>query len=186
MVFAAILDRDGTLIEDAHYPKDPAQVAWLPGVVDALKTLQRKGYLLFVISNQSGVGRGLITYDQLLAVHGRFAEMALAEGIAIDEYHYCLDAPDRHSPYRKPAAGMLPAFSKGRVIDWKRSFAVGDRMTDLQLGKNAGVARSYLVRTGLGAKTESEMHAEASFAVVDGLADVAREVPDLSGTVVRV
>lgn len=179
MVGVAILDRDGTLIEDTHYPRDPDKVRWLDGVVEALRLLQRKGYQLIVVSNQSGVGRGLITFDQFRAVHRRFHEMVFDEEITVEEFHYCLDSPERKSPFRKPETGMVPLSFKGRPIDWGKSFAVGDRLTDLTLGKGLGASNVYLVRTGLGEKTESELPTGHTFLVRSQLLDIAREIPSL-------
>jgi D-glycero-D-manno-heptose 1,7-bisphosphate phosphatase len=154
---AILLDRDGTLIEDTHYPRDPSKIRWLEGVPEALHLFQRAGYRIFVVSNQSGVGRGIITFDEFQAVHDRFTELVTDAGVSIDEFHYCFDHPKLKSLFRKPATGMIPRHWKGLAIDWTRSVAVGDRMSDLALGIAMGIPTSYLVRTGLGAKTEREI-----------------------------
>lgn len=154
---AILLDRDGTLIEDTHYPRDPSKIRWLDGVPEALHLFQSKGYRLFVVSNQSGVGRGVISFDQFQAVHNRFNELVQDAGVFIDEFHYCFDHPKCESLFRKPATGMIPRQWKGHAIDWTRSVAIGDRMSDLALGMAMGIPVSFLVRTGLGAKTEHEI-----------------------------
>jgi D-glycero-D-manno-heptose 1,7-bisphosphate phosphatase len=158
---AILLDRDGTLIEDTHYPRDPSKIRWLDGVPQALHLFQKAGYRLFVVSNQSGVGRGIISFDEFQAVHDRFHELVREADVSIDEYHYCFDHPKLRSLFRKPATGMIPRCWKGHAIDWTRSVAIGDRMSDLGLGIAMGIPTSYLVRTGLGAKTEHEIAATA-------------------------
>src|SRR6266481_2579523 len=102
---ALFLDRDGTLIVEVGYPNDPAQVELLPGAADALRELQRD-WLLVVISNQSGIGRGLITPEQATAVHDRFVAEFTAAGVAFAGFYYCPHAPDARCACRKPAPGL--------------------------------------------------------------------------------
>ncbi len=175
---AILLDRDGTLIEDTHYPRDPSKIRWLDGVPEALHLFQKTGYRLLVVSNQSGVGRGIISFDEFQAVHDRFHELVKSAAVSIDEYHYCFDHPKRKSLFRKPATGMIPHQWKGQAIDWTRSVAVGDRMSDLALGIAMGIPISFLVRTGLGAKTEHEIGPaeRARVQVRSHLLEIAKEL----------
>ena len=177
---AAFLDRDGTIIEDAHYASRPDQVKLISGAAEGLKMLTRKGYLLFVVSNQSGVGRGLIQESEFLAVHARFCEVLQEQGIEIAEFAYCLHHPDDPCLCRKPKTGLVPRKYKGAVIDFTRSVVIGDRGSDVELGVQLG-AKPILVRTGKGASTESRWPSPPpSIAVFDGLLQAASRLPDVA------
>jgi D-glycero-D-manno-heptose 1,7-bisphosphate phosphatase len=178
-VAAVFLDRDGTIIKDAHYPKDASTIEWLSGAVSGLRQMQEKGYRLFIVSNQSGVGRGLISHDQFLQVHFRFQQMVCDAGITIDEYFYCLDAPNRVSAFRKPNTGMISLVWKGQSLDCQRSYVVGDRRSDLELGMGMGLCANFLVRTGLGKATELELSARPipRTQVASDLIEIANIIP---------
>lgn len=180
MKAGVFLDRDGTLIEDAHYPKDPAQVRWIPGAADALREIRRKGYLLFVVSNQSGVGRGLISEEQFLAVHERFCELLREAGVEVAEFGYCLHHPDDPCRCRKPETGLVPKTHGGEPIDFSRSWVVGDRPSDMELGARLG-ARTVLVRTGKGSETEADWPAALTRPdhVLDSLSQLVSIAPSL-------
>jgi histidinol-phosphate phosphatase family protein len=135
---ALFLDRDGTLMVDTGYVRDPADVALLPGASEVLREARRLGFAIVVVSNQSGVARGLITPDALAAVERRFEELLAKEGAAIDAVHFCLHGPDDGCGCRKPAAGLLVEAAKSRGIDLERSIMVGDRESDVLAGKGAG------------------------------------------------
>lgn len=148
---AVFFDRDGTLIEEAHYCADPARVKILPGVPAALQRLKHAGFLIFVITNQSGIGRGWITGEQYRAVE---AEMLRQAGAGlIDAIYFCPDLPDAHSLRRKPAPGMVLEAAAEHGVDLARSFFVGDKAEDIECGRRAGT-RTILVRTGYGAAQE--------------------------------
>jgi D-glycero-D-manno-heptose 1,7-bisphosphate phosphatase len=145
---AVFFDRDGTLIEEAHYCGDPARVKVLSGVPKALERLKQAGFLVFVITNQSGIGRGLITEDQYRAVE---AEMLRQAGPgSIDGVYFCPDAPGAGSRRRKPEPAMVLEAATAHGVDLGRSFFVGDKADDIECGRRAGV-RTILVRTGYGA-----------------------------------
>ena len=150
---AIFLDRDGTIIEDVGYVVRPDQVRLLPGVIEALARLQKAGYLIVVISNQSGVARGLMSEDDLTAVHARMKGLLGAEGVELDGAYYCpfLDGPDakveayrRDSELRKPKAGMLLQAAREMDIDLARSWMIGDAPRDVEAGRRAG-CRSILL-----------------------------------------
>ena len=107
---ALFLDRDGTIIEDPGYLADPAQVRLLPGAAETLAELAAEGWKLFVVSNQSGVGRGMIADEQMHAVQQRFLELLAGRGVRITESYLCVHAPDENCSCRKPS----PAFCKRR------------------------------------------------------------------------
>jgi D-glycero-D-manno-heptose 1,7-bisphosphate phosphatase len=143
---AVFFDRDGTLMEDAHYLGDPAGVRVYPGVPEALARLRAAGWGVFVISNQSGIGRGIITEDQHRAVQAEFARQAGA----IDGAYYCPDPPDVPSTRRKPEPGMVLEAAAEHAIDLARSWFVGDKAVDVECGRRAGT-RTIQVLTGYGA-----------------------------------
>ena len=135
---AVFLDRDGTLIEDVGYPRDPETVRLLQGAVEALVALRRAGYALVVVSNQSGIGRGIVKQEQAEAVHERFVEELRAHGVELDDVRYCPHTPEDACDCRKPAAGLLLASADELGIDLARSFMVGDNPTDVDAGRAAG------------------------------------------------
>jgi histidinol-phosphate phosphatase family protein len=136
---AVFCDRDGTLIRDADYPRVPAEVELLPGAAVALASLRRRGFRLVVISNQSGVGRGLISRQAFEAVHGRFVELLGAEGITLDGVYYCLHAPADGCGCRKPKPGLVVQAARELGIDATASYMVGDKASDMAAGRSAGL-----------------------------------------------
>src|SRR4051794_1519390 len=142
---AVFLDRDGTLMVEVEYCRDPALVELLPGVPEGLTRLRAAGYRLVIITNQSGIGRELITTAEYEAVHARLMELLGAD--AIDATYYCPDHPDHASERRKPAPGMLREAARDLGLDLGASYLIGDRMSDLECARDAG-ARGVLVRTG--------------------------------------
>jgi len=146
---AVFFDRDGTLMEEAHYPKDPAQVHVYPGVAEALARLRAAGYAIIVISNQSGIGRGLLTDADYQAVQSEFLRQIGPD--LIDASYYFPHAPTDPCDCRKPATGMVLRATREHSIDLAASFFVGDRQADIECGRRAGM-RTILVRTGYGAE----------------------------------
>jgi D-glycero-D-manno-heptose 1,7-bisphosphate phosphatase len=145
---AVFFDRDGTLMEDVHYCSDPADVRVFPGVPEALRRLKLAGFGVFLITNQSGIGRGLITEPQYAAVHREFLRQA--GEASIDATYYCPDAPDIASACRKPEPGMVLRAAAEHGIDPGTSYFVGDKAADIECGRRAGT-RTILVLTGYGA-----------------------------------
>jgi len=148
---AVFFDRDGTLMEDVHYCGDPAQVRLYEGVSEALVKLKDAGFRLFVITNQSGIGRGLITDEQYQAVQREFLRQ-LGEDL-IDASYYCPDAPGLSSKRRKPEPGMVLEAAAEHGIDLSASLFVGDKRADIECGRRAGT-RTIQVQTGYGAEQE--------------------------------
>ncbi len=144
---AVFFDRDGTLIEEAHYCADPARVRILPGVPAALRRLKEAGFLTIVITNQSGIGRGLISETQYRAVEQEMLRQAGAG--AVDGVYFCADPPGSGSLRRKPEPGMVLEAAREHDIDLAHSFFVGDKAEDIDCGRRAGT-RTILVRTGYG------------------------------------
>jgi D-glycero-D-manno-heptose 1,7-bisphosphate phosphatase len=135
---AIFLDRDGTLIEDQHYPRDPKKVRWMSGTESALKDLQKLGFVLFVVSNQSGVGRGIISDSEFRAVHERFCELLKESGIEVQEFAYCFHRPEDLCKCRKPETKLIHDLAKTHSIDLGRSYTVGDKWSDVLMGFRSG------------------------------------------------
>ncbi len=147
-VRAVFFDRDGTLMEEVEYCRDPGQVRVYPGVRDALANLKRSGFLIFIVTNQSGIGRGYFTVDDYLMVQKEFLRQAGEE--YIDGSYFAAEAPDQPSNRRKPAPGMLLEAAAEHGVDLANSFMVGDKASDVECGRRAGT-RTILVLTGYGA-----------------------------------
>jgi D-glycero-D-manno-heptose 1,7-bisphosphate phosphatase len=150
---AVFFDRDGTLMEDAHYCGDPAQVRIYPGVANALRKLREAGFRTFIVTNQSGIGRGLISAAQYHAVQDELLRQIGEE--LIDACYFCADAPGVPSTRRKPEPGMLLEAAVDFGIDLGASYMIGDKSADIECGRRAG-ASAILVRTGYGADQECE------------------------------
>src|SRR6476660_2798568 len=143
---AVFIDRDGTIMEDTDYCSHPKDVRIFCGGVEALRRLRARGFKIIIITNQSGVGRGLFTLDQYRAVESEVVRQ-LGDGL-IDATYYCPDAPGQHSNCRKPAPGMVVQAARDHQIDLYRSFLIGDKEVDVECAHNAGV-RAIRVRTAI-------------------------------------
>lgn len=135
---ALFLDRDGTLIYDRGYLADPDGVELLPGTVEALALLRNKNLALVVITNQSGIGRGLFSLNAMLAVNKRLANLLREHTITFDALYYCPHAPAEGCECRKPSPGMLHRAAHDLGLDLQQSFMVGDKLDDVIAGKAAG------------------------------------------------
>src|SRR5881397_3541999 len=151
---AVFVDRDGTIMEDCGYCSDPRDVEIFPGVPEALRRLKSNGFKLIIITNQSGIGRGLFTVEQYRAVEAEVLRQ-LGAGL-IDATYFCPDVPGQHSSCRKPAPGMIVEATQEHQIDLSRSFLIGDKEIDVECGHNAGV-RAIRVKTGLQRDTTGSM-----------------------------
>ena len=146
---AVFFDRDGTLMEEVHYCGDPTKVVVFPGVPEALRKLKGAGFRTIVITNQSGIGRGLITKAQYQVVEAEFLSQ-IGEGL-LDATYFCPDVPSIPSTRRKPEPGMVWEAAVDFDIDLAGSYFVGDKSIDIECGRRAG-AHTILVRTGYGAE----------------------------------
>ncbi|MDR1613262.1 MAG: HAD family hydrolase [Planctomycetota bacterium] len=151
----ALLDRDGTIMVDKIYQSDPAQTELLPNALEGLKLLAGAGFGLVVVTNQSGINRGLIQPSELEAVNRRLAEILAVDGVALEAVYYCPHTPDEDCCCRKPMPGMALRAARDLGFDPRDCVVIGDREADVALGKAIG-AMSVLVRTGGGRETEAE------------------------------
>ncbi len=144
---AVFLDRDNTLIDNSGYLSDPNGVRLLPGAADAVAALRSHGYHVVVVTNQSGVARGLFTEEQLAAVHQRMQELLLAKGTGVDAVYYCpfletdeavVAAYKKDSELRKPRPGMLQLAARELNLDLLSCWMVGDAERDISAGRAAG------------------------------------------------
>ncbi len=171
---AVFLDRDGTVNEERHYLYRPEDVVLFPGTAAALRRIQDGGFLLVVVSNQSGVGRGYFTLDDVERVNEKLCSDLASHGVRLSRIYIAPEAPDAPSRGRKPSPQFLFDARDEFKIDLAQSYVIGDKLIDLQCGWDAGVKRSILVRTGYGAETEAAGTAELRKAlIVDDLAAAA-------------
>lgn len=154
MAALILLDRDGTIIKDKHYLSDPDDIELLPGVVLGLLRLKALGCRLAVVSNQSGVGRGYFSTEDVERCNARLAELLAAEGVRLDAVYFCPHDPDAACECRKPAPGMGWQACEEFGLPPNRTFVIGDKPCDVDLGARLG-ARSVLVSTGYGAEALS-------------------------------
>lgn len=141
---AIILDRDGTLIVDKIYLNDPQQVEFLPNTFEALRLLRDSGYVFIVATNQSGVARGLVSIDNLYAIHQVIRSQLCKAGIDILGFYYAPYMTQTNHFKRKPNPGMLLDAARDWQLNLSQSWMVGDRMTDVEAGHRAGCKTVYL------------------------------------------
>ena len=147
------LDRDGTIIIDKHYLHDPNEIELIPNVIQALTLFQKDNYLLYIITNQSGIGRGYFTEKDMHAVHERLDEIFKENGIKIEEYLFCPHAPDENCECRKPKPTLIDQVLKNHDYDASNSYMLGDKTVDREAGINAGINGVMIKRDS---KTERE------------------------------
>lgn len=132
------LDRDGTLMADTGYIREPSDVVLVPGATEALRRLRDSGFCLVLVSNQSGIGRGIITEEEAASVHAELERLLAREGTTLDGAYYCPHAPWDGCACRKPAPGLLLQAAQDLGLDLSRSVVVGDKESDVDAGRAAG------------------------------------------------
>lgn len=169
---AVFLDRDGTLLRERAYVDDPDDVALVPGSPAALKDLRRAGYALVVVTNQSGIARGLYTEADYREVARRVEAELAAAGVGVDATRYCPHHPEFSGPCdcRKPATGMHRSAARELDLALGRSWFVGDKVKDVLPARELG-GSGILVRTGFGSREEESL--PGGFAVADDLPEAA-------------
>ena len=147
---AVFLDRDDTLMPDPGYCSDPALVRLFPGVPESLARLRAAGFKLVIVTNQSGIGRGLFGESEFWAVQTRLETLLGSDQIAAT--YFCPDHPDSATDRRKPAPGMLFEAARDLDLDLSASFLIGDKESDIEAGLNAGVRGAVWVNQGVSAR----------------------------------
>ena len=171
---AVFLDRDGTLIVEKVYLSRPEEVVLIPGAGTALKKLTEAGFKLFIVTNQSGIGRGYYTLADMHRVNERVCAELGAHGVRFQKIYFAPEAPEAPSRGRKPSPQFLFDARDEFGIDLSQSYMIGDKLIDLECGWNAGVKKCLLVRTGYGAEVECASAEKLGPAVV--VDDVAKAV----------
>ena len=169
------LDRDGVIIENREaYVRNWDDVAFYPQAISALVRLSQSPYKIVMVTNQSVIGRGIITQEQAEDINCSILETIRKAGGRIDGVWICPHAPSEKCSCRKPAPGMILQAALSLSIDLSLSIMVGDAITDIQAGKAAGVMQTILVRTGRGADQlrQPEIQTLKPFLVLPSLADV--------------
>jgi D-glycero-D-manno-heptose 1,7-bisphosphate phosphatase len=157
---AVFLDRDGTMIEDVGYLDRLERLKLFPYTIDAVRLLNRAGYKVVVVTSQNGVAQGVLTEEFLAQAHAHMSQLFGAAGARIEGYYYCphsthasVERYRSDCECRKPKPGMIVTAAREHSLDVSRSFVVGDRWRDIEMGLAAGT-RALLVETGYG-RTEA-------------------------------
>ncbi len=175
---AIFLDRDGVICKNrADYVKNRDEFLFLPGVKQAIATLSKLNIPIVVITNQSAIGRGLVSAETVAEIHRQMTAEIAAAGGRIDKVLFCPHRPEENCACRKPEPGMLLQASQELQIDLTRSFLVGDALTDLLAGQRVG-CRNFLVLTGRGLQqvTKAEQTLPNGFTVTRNLAEAALQI----------
>lgn len=172
---AIFLDRDGVVIENLpSYVRRWEQVAVYPQALEALSRLKNSPYRVVIVTNQAGIGRGLIDPESAEEINRRLCQIIEQAGGRIDGVYVCPHTPEEDCDCRKPRPGLILRAAAEHGIDLERSILIGDALTDLQAGQAAGIGRVALVRTGRGAEQSLLLPAEASDAVFQDLKEALR------------
>jgi D-glycero-D-manno-heptose 1,7-bisphosphate phosphatase len=176
---AVFIDRDGTINEEREYLYRRDDFAFMPGAPQAIRLLNEAGFLVIVVTNQSGVARGFYTEEDVHVLHRHIASLLEHYGARVDAWFYCPHHPAGRGSYalpcrcRKPLPGMLLEAAGRFAIDLESSIMIGDKLVDMEAGRAAG-CRSILVRTGYGAQEEGR--AQSGVEVCDDLLSAAESL----------
>lgn len=176
-----IADRDGTIIVEKHYLSDPDQVELIPGAAAALKNLSEMGFAVVIVTNQSAIGRRIISESQLQRIHNRMLELLQIEGAEIDAVYHCPHLPDDGCNCRKPMTGLIDRIPENLSCSPENVYVIGDKACDIELGQRVG-ATTLLVRTGYGAQTADDEQVNPDY-IVDGLPEARDLIAKLSSEI---
>ncbi len=178
------LDRDGTMNREVNYLHKPEDLVILPGVPGAIRMLREAGFSIVVVTNQAGVARGYYTCEDVENLHAYFNEVLENDGAHVDHFFYCPHHPEhgigeykRECDCRKPGIGMFRMAEQYYEIDKEHSYMIGDKLLDVEAGRNYGV-HSILVGTGYGAAVYEEQEASAYDFYAETLVGAARYIID--------
>ncbi len=174
---AIFLDRDGTLIEEVNFLSRVEDLRLFPYTIEVLRLLKENDYLILIVTNQSGIARGIYDEAAMKSIHEAIQERA--ENL-IDAFYFCPHMPDAGCECRKPRLGMIEQAKKDFEIDMENSWVIGDKILDIETGFAAGI-RTALVRTGYGAKAEPELDRKPEI-IADDLLSAVREMFEIAST----
>ncbi|MBI5328380.1 MAG: lipopolysaccharide heptosyltransferase II [Deltaproteobacteria bacterium] len=163
---AVFLDRDGTINHDTGYIDSPERLVIINGAASAIKKLNSKGFRVVVITNQSGIGRGYFSKEALDAVNKKLEEVLMKGGAHVDGIYYCPHHPDDNCECRKPRTGLLEKAKKDLNIDFKKSYVIGDKVSDVEIAQGIG-GKGILVLTGMGRDEEKKLNHKPSYIAHD-------------------
>jgi D-glycero-D-manno-heptose 1,7-bisphosphate phosphatase len=143
-----ILDRDGTIIENVPYLSDPSKIKFMSGVISGLQLAGAHGFKFVIASNQSGIGRNLITFKNVEAINKKISRELKTKGIILDEYIYCPHLPIDNCNCRKPNNGMIEEIIKVKKCDRCYTFFIGDSLSDVEAASKSRI-KSYLLNDSL-------------------------------------
>ncbi len=176
---AVFLDRDGTIMYDSGYVSDPEKVDIFEETVEALKALRDAGYLLVIVTNQSGLARGYFTQEDLDKVNSRMSGLFKGHGLEFDRIYVCPHMDEDRCTCRKPLPGLLFKASKELDIDITASFMIGNSRSDAHAGASAGCRLNFLIGGEKGSLSKDNTLS------VDSLADAAEIILTIDGTLDR-
>jgi D-glycero-D-manno-heptose 1,7-bisphosphate phosphatase len=160
---AVFLDRDGTIIVDENYLSDASKIRFLPGIIDALRTFRDRGLVLVLVSNQSGIPRGLISPAQHEAIDARLKALLAAEGVPLEAAYYCVHLPESGCTCRKPLPGMIEQAAREHDLDPKHSIMIGDKPSDIEAGRAAGCVTALLGNAAPDSRADHPDHCAADW-----------------------
>jgi len=164
--FAVFVDRDGTMVLDKHYLADPTRLDIIPTVPEGIKRLNDAGIPVIIVTNQSGVARGIFDEAILELIHQRLLEILEDRGAIVDGLYYCPHMPDAGCDCRKPKPGMLLRAKKEHGFDLRKSYVIGDRMMDIEMAHSVGSIGVLVPEPG------DQYH-------VDSEIEASKEMPDM-------
>ena len=182
---AVLFDRDGTVIVDRHYHGSADGVELIPGAGQALGLLRERGMAAYLVSNQSGIGRGYFPESGWHECQARLQELLAAFGAGFEDARFCPHAPEEACDCRKPAPGMWESLKKEHGLEAARCAMVGDKVEDLLFGVNAGLAAAVLVLTGKGAACAQKLGLDEALIRERGFVPVEVELPGACGSGTR-
>lgn len=142
------LDRDGVINQEVHYLHKISDFKFVSGAIDACRDFQNKGYYIVIVTNQSGIARGIYTENDYQILTQWMLEQFIRNKIKILDVLYCPHGPESNCECRKPKPGLLIKAKKLHNIDMQNSWMIGDKESDIQAAKNSGVNKTILVRSG--------------------------------------
>ncbi len=150
------LDRDGTIIEEKDFINSPDEIEFIPGSIEGIRTIRKLGYKIIVISNQSGIGRGILTEKMVKEINDSFIQQLRERDAPIDALYFCPHHPDDDCNCRKPKAGMISRAVAEHKLELEKAVIIGDKLSDIEMGKRIG-AKSILVLTGYGRREREKL-----------------------------